>query len=140
MSIKKKIILIATALIVIAGIVFIFVAMGTHDLNSTKTNDKSEEATLINTNGKTIDEWGEIPATDQLVLLASNQNGGSVGRIAYVNNPLKIIYSKVEIFGDYSTVYVFFKYDKQWAGVDEADVPNEIAIELNNKLNSPQKR
>src|SRR5680860_103653 len=110
MSIKKIIILIATVLIVMAGMVFIFVVMGTHDLTTDKTNDKSDEATLINTNDKTVDGWGDIPETNQLSLLASNQNGGSVGRIAYVNNPSSTtIYSKVEIFGDYNTVYVFFK-------------------------------
>lgn len=140
---NKKILLIVVSLVVIAIIVYFAISIGARSPSSTKTNNKSGEsgkATLVDTTKKTNNEWGEVPATDQLALMASNQNGGSIGRIAYVKGLSEVVYSKVEIFGDENTVYIFFKYDGQWASINDSDVPKDVATELNSKLSSPQKR
>lgn len=140
---KTKILLIVASLAFVAIIVYFAISIGARSPSSTKANSKSGEpgkATLIDTTEKTNNTWGEIPATDQLALLASDQNGGSVGRIAYVKGLSKVVYVKVEIFGDENTVYIFFKYDGQWVSINDSDVPKDVATELNSKLSSPQKR
>lgn len=138
---KKKVLLLAVGLAVIAA-AYLFISIGTRGPSSKKST-RTSDATVIDTTKKTSNTWGEVPATDQLSLLASNQNGGSVGRIAFIMGPSSVMYLKAEIFGDENTIYTFFKYDQAdqgWVEVDESSIPAGLATKLNNKLTPLQER
>jgi|GEM_PF-2456427 len=139
---KRKILLAVIGLVVIAAVIYLSSSVRTPSL-PLKTSTATSDVTLIDTVKKTGNVWGEVPATDQLSLLASNQNGGSLGRIAFIMGPSSIMYLKAEIFGDENTIYAFFKYDQAdqgWNEVDESSIPSGLATKLNNKLTQLQGR
>lgn len=136
---NKKILIIIGAVIVVA-VASIATSMGGHN-NTELPPIPSGEAISINisaTNG----EWSQIPQANQLSLLASDQNGGLIGSMAYYKDPSSQIYlkayAKAVIIGDSldeaDVLVDYFKYDNGWAVVNKSDIPKTILTELDKKL------
>jgi len=140
---KKKLLILLIALIVIIFVVFIIFQPKTEsietNLNVQYISNKSGPPTVESSEYKK-ENWDRVPELDSLNALASDQNGGSLGRIAYIHASsteiYPIYYLKAEIFGDYENIFMYFKYDNGWSTIDKRDIPKTELIAIDDKLKS----